>query len=266
MLTRSLSCLLLSVILLPACAGGDVPTVGAVPADDDLCLPSYDAARCDAHAALPAPVLHWSYDERVPGGVLDTGADGTDGWFTGSPTFGAGLLGDAMLLDGSSWLLADDAVALDGARFTLATWVRSVEGDNPGPHHFLMSNGNGSPAFTGASLLVDDDGAARGLIEGGSAVRERLPTGPAICSDGWAHVAVTFDHGDIEVFVDGVSAGVTAVEYDEVVWGLRRFGVGNDPNNLSRAFIGEVDETMVFDAALSSSALLDLRTAALCAR
>ncbi|GEM_PF-2621218 len=230
---------------------------------DDTCLPEFDYGLCDdVVVTAPAPVLHWSYDD-VDGGTLH-GDVGLDGALTGAPTFGPGLRGDAATFDGASWIFAGAPLALPGDVFTMATWVRLEAAENPGPYDFLMSNGNGDPAFTGASMFVGG-GTPSSLLEGGQGALETMHAGPRICDSGWAHVVVRFDHGTSITSVDGAGEA-QAAPFTEIVWGGRTFGVGQDPNNLTRGFTGSLDETKVWAEAVSDADLQGLRDDAICAR
>jgi len=230
---------------------------------DGSCLPEVEFALC-GNAAMMNPKLHWTYDNISNSQVVDDGWAGLDGHFVGSPTFGPGQVGDAAFFDGQSWIEALSELGLPGDTWTYVTWVRASGLDNAGPFHFLMSNGNGTPAYSGANFYLQDGLLLSAYTEsGGNPADERLFVGEHICDDDWTQVALTFEQGDARLWVNGVST-LTQVGYTHIGWGAHPFAVGNDPNITSRHFVGELDETRVFDSKLGATGLAALRAEPFC--
>ena len=222
---------------------------------DDLCLIAFDYGTCGGSApVLPTPVLHWDYEAPGATSLTGVGSSATVGTFTGTPAFGAGFVGDGVTLDGSSWIFAANALALSTASFTFVTWVRVDVANNQVGLPFMMSSGNGIPNYTGAGLYLSGGDTTGGLLENQNSANELLPVGPVVCDGGWAQVAMIFSGGAVTMYVDGQITTDTAA-FLEVVWGAQPFGVGNDPNNLTRALTGELDETQAYDAALAGADL-----------
>jgi len=230
---------------------------------DGSCLPEIDFTLC-GNPALPSPKLHWSYDNLTDSQVVDDGWAALDGTFVGAPTFGPGLIGDAAFFDGNSWIEAAANLNLPGDTWTFVTWVRAHGADNTGSFHFLMSNGNGTPAYSGANLYLQEGLMLSAYTEsGGNPVDECLFDGEDICDDSWSQVALTFDQGAARLWVNGTPT-LTQVGYNSVGWGAHPFAVGNDPNISVRHFLGELDETRVYDSKLGATALAALRAEPFC--
>jgi len=158
-----------------------------------------------------------------------------------------------------------DALLMPTDAWTYVTWARiAAAADNADPFHFLMTNGNGLPDYSGAQLFLADGLTAGGYTEiGGDAAGETVFYGTDLCEDGWTQVALTFDNGEAEVWVDGV-AQPTTVASPDIGWGAQPFAVANDPNNLARTFLGDLDESHVYDTPLTARQLEALRMRALC--
>ena len=249
------------------CGSGVDEDCDAATNCDDTCLTEFDfAGGCNIPQPATAAYLHWPYETEAGGTTPGSGTSMTTGTWTGTPTLQPGFWGNSAVFDGTNWIFAAAALTLPTDGFTFMTWVRAdAVNDNSGPYHFLASSGNGQPAFTGAGIYLSNSDTTGGLLENQSGANEHLPSGPAICDDKWAQVALVFDQGTVDIYVDGTMSTSTA-NFTDVVWGARPFGVANDPNNLSRAFTGELDETMVFDTALTSGDIDAMRTWAICNR
>ncbi|MCO4770284.1 MAG: hypothetical protein KDA24_09665 [Deltaproteobacteria bacterium] len=234
---------------------------------DDTCLPRFDfATSCNLPAPALSPVVHWDYESETAGVISDSGTSSTSGTWTGTPAHTPGFWGNGATFDGTNWILAGAALTLPTDTFTFVTWVKAdIVSDNNSELHFLMSSGNGSPGYTGAGIFLTDGEDTRGLLEAQNSAWESLPTGPTICDSKWTQVALVFDQGTANIYVDGAVATSTT-PFTDVVWGARPFGVANDPNNLGRFFVGEMDESKVYGSALSANDVDTMRAWELCNR
>jgi len=227
----------------------------------ELCAPAFDFSACASLApyAGPAPAVSWTYDQVGSTDVTD-GAGSLHGSFVGAPTVVPGVLGQGLAFDGSSWVTAARHADLNLGSFTLMTWVKTAGGDR---YDFIMSTGNGMPAWTGAGLMLDGANLAA-LLEGGNGGAEAIVGGGQLCAGLWTHVALSFDAGQVTLYADGVVVGARALPYAAITYGAQPFAVGNDPNNTTRFLTGAVDETLVFNEALGESAVNDVIAQQLC--
>ena len=232
---------------------------------DDSCLSEIDFSMCDTLVPGPAPFLHWSYDNVTASQVLDDAGSAYDGTFFGAPTFNAGVVGNAAHFDGASWMESATALPLPGDTWTYVTWMRvNSASDNLGAFHFLMTNGNGLPGYSGANMYLANGLTSGAYTEsGGNPADETVFSGPDTCEAAWSQVALTFDAGAANVWVDGTPQ-FTQVAYTDIGWGAQPFAVANDPNNLTRHFVGDLDETQVYDVPLTAYELETLRLQAFC--
>jgi len=247
------------------CGSGTDEDCNPASSCDNTCLSAVDFSLCGTFATGPAPLLAWSYDSVAATQVLDDGTSGLAGTLRGAPAFVPGLVGDAAHFDGASWVEGASALVLPTGTWTYVTWARvAVAADNAGPFHFLMTNGNGLPNYSGAQMFLADGLTAGGYTEiGGDPSGETVFYGADVCEGGWTQVALTFDNGAADVWVDGL-AHATTVTTPDIGWGAQPFAVANDPNNLARTFLGDLDESRVYDTPFTARQLEALRMEALC--
>jgi RNA polymerase sigma-70 factor (ECF subfamily) len=218
-------------------------------------------------------VGYWRFDEVQAGkGARDFSGNGTDCILRGSdpaavaevtsthvdgPDAEAGPLGDAMTLNGRSWLECPQP-HFDADRSTelsLALWVRPAHndryrtfvtrqlGDDVTDHFFLGQ--------TWGKVLLKSNAF------GGRVLGPELPVGT------WSHVAATWRSGTAILYVNGAEVGrVTGLRTPQL--DLRSplmIGAGvNGPmgSNPTQGFRGSLDELLVYDRALSGDEVLAL--------
>jgi len=171
----------------------------------------------------------------------------------GTHIYGPGFFGAAVPLDGATRYNTPTIVNFEPTEFTFLTWMRVDPAANaPGPA-YPMANGWG--AGQGAAITLAGD-LTGGLIEAALPAPQghNLPEGQQLCANGWAQVALTFDNGTTTLFFDGAWTQYLYTVFSEVNFegtGFAVGGVGVGTEALSFPFVGELDETMVFDVALT---------------
>jgi len=210
-------------------------------------------------AGLPPGMVGWWAGENDATDA--TGAN--SGTPVGSPTFGAGRVGQAFVLDGTDdYIDVGPLSALAGADgLTVMAWVRRAHGDfsvggivgqwNTGGgagNRFLLYNSEGTEAGKGAFVVEFDGGGSASV--GGTAP---LPVGE------WVHVTAVWRgvDGFVGLYKNGVleastmaspgkrlnSSGVVGAKLGE--WGIVRGPAYKWP--------GDLDEVAVFNRALSAA-------------
>ena len=227
---------------------------------DDDCDPTTDCqgacasawtytAPCGAATyAGPAPLLHWSFDAS---GSLLADSSGNSYGGTASGTWGSvpGWLGSAGDLDE-----AYGEVELGAPlAWTSAQWIR-LDALPDEDFAFVASNGNGTTSWTGWSVVIDSTGRAAGLVEGGASAQETFVTDPTpLCTQGWVHVALTWELGDVTLYVDGAVVGSATTSFTAIPDGELPFVVGWDGNQERRELDGRLDDLALWDSALSAA-------------
>jgi hypothetical protein len=195
-------------------------------------------------------LAHWSMDAGAGSTLADVSGNGNSGTIDGGATWVAGRFGSALAFNGSSqWVDFSTSTAiktLSGA-FSVETWIKA------GPQ-------------SGQALVVDEqhgfiDSTGWALQTSGNSLQFVLGTGTGfqvvssgdIFDDQWHQVVGTFDGSSINIYVDGVLDNQTAYAGPWVSSGRdlemgRHRGAGP-----GRYFDGAIDDTAIWDSALSAS-------------
>ena len=186
----------------------------------------------------------WRFDEGSGTVANDSSGNGNDGTFNGDPQWAVGMLGGALEFDGTDdYVEVPDNESLHlWERFTLAAWIYQMESNS--------------------SRIIDKIGA-------GTANGPHLDTHPGTtlrsCSgtcistadytlEEWHHVAVTFDDGDVRLYVDGSIEGGGSAPSPLAGNSLPlRIGADSDGQSL---FHGLIDDARVYNHALTDAEIL----------
>lgn len=154
----------------------------------------------------------------------------------------------ALTLDGtSSHVVIQDDPALDVTdTFTIEMWVKA-----DGAGTLVSKDGSGGHDTTGAYNLelTDSGGGLFGLTYETNNRENSLSVADVVTAGEWHHVAVSFDHGAVSLYVDGTEVGSRAdtpapyVLNTDLLIGRR--GYEND----ERYFKGQIDDVRLWDTA-----------------
>jgi hypothetical protein len=187
----------------------------------------------------------WRFDEGSGTVANDSSGYGNDGTFNGDPHWVVGNFGGALEFDGTDdYVEVPDNESLQlWERFTLAAWIYQME--------------------SSSSRIIDKIGA--GTANGphldthpGTKLRSCSGTCISTTSDHtleeWHHVAVTFDEGDVKLYVDGsLEAGGSAPSPLAGNSLPLRIGADSDGQSL---FYGLIDDARVYNRALTEAEIL----------
>lgn len=200
----------------------------------------------------------WRFDEDGGEVAEDFSGQGNHVMLLGRPKRAPGKLGKALLLDG-----VDDGVLLrerapdgfmhDGflAR-SITFWVRQEEAAREGA---LFDEGGGT---TGLAIRLGPKGLRVGCRSADNAMT--LPTVGPLKLKTWYHVALTFNHGEIRLYVNGQRVVEGKAPFAEL--GLHNddgmFGAVGRSDALGHAdvgglhFAGMLDDARIYGRALSA--------------
>ena len=193
----------------------------------------------------PSLMGWWSFD----GHALDSSGNGRHGTLMGTPSYGPGVFGHALELDG------DDYVAIEGYKGVLGTdawtvtlWIKTTTGDNNAMICWGSTGGGNR-----SELRIYND-VIRWNTGNGNIEANTTPT------DGeWHHIAVTLADGTaissdgIRIYVDGVDDTITSS--DTSSWGVvsgSDLGIGTRITHTDRFFIGSIDDVRFYDRVLTA--------------
>ncbi|WP_152204327.1 LamG-like jellyroll fold domain-containing protein, partial [Georgenia thermotolerans] len=192
----------------------------------------------------------WSMDEGRGSVVGDGSGWGGAGSTVGAVSWGPGVAGSAVVLDGAGgYVSVPHAAGLNVAgAMTVAAWVRP---EKVATQYLVKKAVVGSR--DGFELGLSSTGKAFfRLNEASSADRYRVNATSVQPADGrtWVHLAGTYDGTRMRIFVDGVEqasvAGPAAVGVNNLALGLGAEPGGRAP------FRGGLDEVRLYDRALGA--------------
>jgi len=187
-------------------------------------------------------VGHWTFDEGQGTTAYDSSGNDHHGTLQGDPQWVTGYIGGALELDGTDDYVEvpDDEGLHLWETFTLAAWIYQLE--------------------SGSSRIIDKIGAgtANGPhFDTHPGTRLRCCSGTCISTtadhtlEQWHHVAVTFDEGDVKIYLDGAVAAEGSVPSPLAGNSLSlRIGAASDGGSL---FHGLIDDVRVYNHALTET-------------
>ena len=209
---------------------------------------------------IQKPVGHWMLD----GDAADSSATGADGIVVGDPLWVAGVVGDALELDGvDDYVDCGNPAALDFGTgdFAISAWIKLTTteratvyakgGDNGGGIRYTLAMGEANADRM--TLTTDDDSTKRQTL------------GATVVNDGaWHHVVGMRSGNTGLVYVDGVLDGTQDLPdgYDLSGSSQHNALIGaitsHTDGSLEKLFTGTIDDVRVYDRALSDGEIADL--------
>lgn len=187
---------------------------------------------------------------RLDGDATDTSGNGNNGSPIGSPTYGTGKIGKAVILNGSTqYISVANNAALSPSSITVAMWA-----------YVPSTLASAYPGFIGK-------GNQYGMyIDGGSGVNRLVFTvdtysGQTIASgeitfDAWTHVVGTYDGANTKIYINGTLASSSPYA-PGIPSGSSALLVGGGTLGGSN-YTGSIDEVRIYNRALSSTEVTDL--------
>ena len=190
---------------------------------------------------------HWQLD-----GDLDDLIGSANGTFTGgTPDYGAGMVGQALVFDGTDDYL-DLSMPTSPTTYTIAAWVRPARTD--AANIIARTSSSGTTTHWSHQLRITASGLFEHYTWDGSA---RIVTGTsAIEVDAWYFAAVVATNdGDVRLYVNGQEEGAATTV--GTLWaGGDRYRVGSNSGNAMGWLEGMVDDIRIYDHMLSEVELL----------
>ncbi len=186
--------------------------------------------------------------------------------FYGTTTFASGKVGQSFSFDGTNSYLRTEAVSISATdHWSLAAWVywKGLQGGAAKPRQSLLYNGNENSS--GCGLIIPEQGDCSAfsslcpelgklvIAYGGVGF---IPTGVALQTNAWTHLALVSDNGVPLLYENGalVFSG-SAVSAIPPLAGDSYTSVGTGAGS---AFNGLVDEVMLFSTAISGDQAMAL--------
>ena len=224
-----------------------------------LLLPSsVSAATINKPTNYLGMVGYWPFDGNdVTDKVYDRSGNGNHGGFYGGSTSSAktiGKVGQALTFDGTDdYVQQSSALGLTAYPFTLSAWIKTTTGTST---LAIISTFNDTTSSNIFKSIGIEDGKANLYISNASRFIADTPI-----NDGkWHHVVGVFTSDTSkDIYVDGVKDRTTIGTSSVFNPTLDIFCVGRACDSTpSSYFPGSVDETRVYNRALSASEILRL--------
>ena len=194
-------------------------------------------------AADPDLVGYWKFDETSGVTALDASGNGNDGTLEGDPQWVTGMINGALEFDGSDDYVEvpDHETLQQWESFTLAAWINQYESVSSGMRIIDKctagtSNGPHMDTYPGA-FIRSCSGSSCDSTPAEHSLNE------------WHHVAVTYDQGIKQIYVDGLLEQ-TATTGSPLTGNTIPLTIGCDSNK-ANLFMGMIDEAAYFGRALT---------------
>jgi len=162
-------------------------------------------------------VGYWKFDESGGTTVANSAAGGQAGQINGSGTFGAGRVGNALTLDGASYIFVPNYTKAKAA-IAGSAWVNIDPGTSTDVAIFRNAQGamtvsGGAGRIVGqfeVGLVYDETlGAVRPMAAVGIGPNVARATGPSAFPTGqWANIAFSADGAQLRLYVNGQEVAV----------------------------------------------------------
>ncbi|MEI6327256.1 MAG: LamG-like jellyroll fold domain-containing protein [Candidatus Roizmanbacteria bacterium] len=187
---------------------------------------------------------------------LDDTVYANNGTLTNSPTWTSGYLGSGILFDGvDDYVDVPNSTSLNPTVVTLTAWFNatSLGGSFPPLVKKSTATGGYSLEFNGTSLSM------WAYIAG---AWRQSPVYTATTGV-WTHVAGTYDGTTLRLYVNGTQVGTgTAISGTIASPSANSLRIGSSPSEAGRYFTGKIDDVRVYNRALTSTEIGQIKAPA----
>jgi len=220
-------------------------------------------------------VGYWKMDEAATP-AIDTSGNGNSGTWINAPTLASGKFGNGLTFNGSSNYLDINGVTnfayQNGDKWGISLWFKtttSYTGINGGKKLFSKATGGATPGYSIAIGQLNSQGYDNkiGFVIDQSPGNNYVLSSNSlpVANDGlWHHIFVSFDattntNVGAEIFFDGNDYGYLSSTIAKSGWAsstsiTAKIGSGNS----AEYFTGTIDETRIYNRALSPKEVRDL--------
>ena len=214
-----------------------------------------------------AMLADWNMDETVGTVVNDISGNGNIGYLNNMTDANhvPGILGNALSFNGvNQWVDFDTSTAINNLteNITVETWVKGLAANNSSDLVLIFDKSHGWADSTGWGIQMRPGGSEIAFFVGlgGAGAGDFLAAANDninVLDGQWHQVVGTWDKSTIDLYIDGELEGSTSLAAIQFAGNTRPMEMGRSwgggaPN---RYFNGDIDETAIFDEALSADTI-----------
>lgn len=216
-----------------------------------------DFAATVSNLALPVPVAAYDFEDNLDDSSgnfaagVPTGGRITDAG--GIPTFEVGVVGQALVLDGSTGVALDQGILTD-ATYSISLWLNPASLSAYTTALFGGPNCTAGPTECTSWVSLVPAGTvdfAETFLWSGEAWYDAR-TGIQIPIGDWTHFVAVNDNGNVRVYLDGVER-FSGTNFPDVFSGTTESGLWIGVNHWDPPYTGRIDELKFFDEAMTAN-------------
>lgn len=198
-------------------------------------------------------VAHWSFDQSSGTTLTDNSGNGHTGTFSGTPTWSAGKINNALTFDGSDAVGLGNITQINNVgQLTLATWIKRAAVNAPIEIGKQTTNQD-------VAIEAYSDGKVYFQMSKGSDTYGTI----TLNDTAWHHIAMVFDGTQtgnanrLKAYVDGVQKTLTfkGTVGTTTTSSTTAFNIGKVSGSYSN---GQIDDMWLYARALSQAEVQDL--------
>lgn len=203
---------------------------------------------CFAHVANAGLINEYTFD----GNANDSSGNGYHGLLGGDASFGAGIFGQSLQLDGSGDFVSVDMPTQTFSSFTIEAWFNSNNSTPSDSSHLVSFNDANNFLVLWNLTSTSIDGWSSGLSSINLSGRLLNP----LVANTWHHSAFSYDGSQTKMFVDGILVSSNTVTGTLApIGGANKLAIGSRYDLSSQYFSGKLDNVRIYDEALEQSLL-----------
>ncbi|MBN1466844.1 T9SS type A sorting domain-containing protein [candidate division KSB1 bacterium] len=200
-------------------------------------------------------VGYWKLDEGEGSVAADSSGYGAHGELFGTADWVPGYIGNAVEFDGIDAYvdcgLGEGQFEIEDA-LTLSVWVNQWDFGNSEHNPWIVK---GDHSF---SIKHHTSNTCEFCIYQGTwyCVNAALDES---CLYEWHHYAGTYDGEFLKAYIDGqLAIADTLAEFPAIALSTQPVNLGRDSENVTRLFMGQIDEAMIYNVALTDEQIMQL--------
>jgi hypothetical protein len=208
-----------------------------------------------------ALVSHWKFDEGG-GTIAYDSAGNNDGTINGNPQWVAGKVGQWALDcdgDGDYVQVPDDDSLTPPYEITIAFWLYNRGGQTAGIYKHADcpdQTGKGSPGDSRAYYFFVESNLVYLVVHQTRDFYDSIGSIGTVSLNQWHHLAATFDHGQVAVYIDGQLDNTKILSVTSIMNDAQPLIIGGYWEYCTPAFLnrlnGRVDDVRIYNEALTA--------------